>query len=90
MALASGIAIVGIFSHRLNLVLNGLSVPNIKLPPGLPIGVAQDDPSYSFAMYQFYVPTIVEWLVVIGILAFGALVFTVLARYLPMQEPEAH
>ena len=31
-----------------------------------------------------------EWLVVIGILAFGALVFTVLARYLPMQEPEAH
>ena len=90
VALASGIAIVGIFSHRLNLVLNGLSVPNIKLPPGLPIGVAQDDPSYSFAMYQFYVPTIVEWLVVIGILAFGALVFTVLARYLPMQEPEAH
>jgi molybdopterin-containing oxidoreductase family membrane subunit len=90
VALASGIAIVGIFSHRLNLVLNGLSVPNIKLPPGLPIGVAQESPAYSFAMYWFYAPTIVEWLVVIGILAFGALVFTVLARYLPMQEPEAH
>ena len=90
VALASGIAIVGIFSHRLNLVLNGLSVPNLKLPPGLPIGIAQSDPSYSFAMYQFYVPTIVEWLVVIGILAFGALLFTLLARYLPMQEPEAH
>jgi molybdopterin-containing oxidoreductase family membrane subunit len=90
VALASGIAIVGIFSHRLNLVLNGLSVPNIKLPPGLPIGEAQSDPAYSFAMYWFYVPTIVEWLVVIGILAFGALLFTVLVRYLPMQEPEAH
>ena len=90
VALASGIAIVGIFSHRLNLVLNGLSVPNLKLPPGLPIGVAQSDPASSFAMYYWYVPTIVEWLVVIGVLAFGALLFTLLARFLPMQEPEAH
>ena len=90
VALASGIAIVGIFSHRLNLVLNGLSVPNLKLPPGLPVGVPQSDPASSFAMYWFYVPTIVEWLVVIGILAFGTLLFTILAGYLPMQEPEAH
>ncbi len=90
VALASVIAIVGIFSHRLNLVLNGLSVPNIKLPPGLPIGVAQDDPASSFAMYYWYVPTVIEWLVVIGVLAFGALLFTLLARFLPMQEPAAH
>jgi dimethyl sulfoxide reductase membrane subunit len=90
VALASGIGIVGIFVHRLNLVLNGLSVPNIKLPPGLPIGVAQADPASSFAMYYWYVPTVVEWLVVIGILAFGALVFTLSARFLPMQEAESH
>ncbi len=90
VALASGIAIVGIFSHRLNLVLNGLSVPNLKLPPGLPVGVAQADPASSFAMYYWYVPTVVEWLVVIGVLAFGALLFTLLTRFLPMQEPEAH
>jgi molybdopterin-containing oxidoreductase family membrane subunit len=90
VALASLIAIVGIFSHRLNLVLNGLSVPNIKLPPGQPVGVAQEPPVTSFAMYYWYVPTIIEWLVVLGILAFGALLFTLATRYLPMQEPEAH
>jgi molybdopterin-containing oxidoreductase family membrane subunit len=90
VAVASLIAIVGIFSHRLNLVLNGLSVPNLKLPPGLPVGVPQTDPASSFSMYYWYVPTVIEWMVVIGILAFGALLFTVLARYLPMQEPEAH
>ena len=42
-------------------------------------------------MCYWYVPTLVEWLVVIGVLAFGALLFTDRAsRYLPMQEPEAH
>jgi molybdopterin-containing oxidoreductase family membrane subunit len=84
VALASAIAIVGIFVHRLNLVLNGLSYPNIGLPPGLPIGRAQD--GASFAMSSFYAPTIIEWLVVLGILAFGGLLFTVAAWYLPLQE----
>jgi molybdopterin-containing oxidoreductase family membrane subunit len=88
VAAAGGIAIVGIFVHRLNLVLNGLSFPNVALPPGLPIGVPQD--GSSFAESYWYVPTIVEWLVVLGILAMGALLFTIAARFLPMQEPEAH
>jgi molybdopterin-containing oxidoreductase family membrane subunit len=88
VALAAGIGIVGIFVHRLNLVLNGLSYPNIPLPPGLPIGTPQD--GSSFAMSYFYVPTIVEWLIVMGVLAFGGLLFTAAAWYLPMQEPEAH
>ena len=35
-------------------------------------------------------PTLVEWLVVSGVLAFGALVFTVAVIVLPMQEPDAH
>ena len=42
-------------------------------------------------MSYWYVPTLVEWLVVAGVLAFGG------ARssrspvlFLPMQEPEAH
>jgi Ni/Fe-hydrogenase subunit HybB-like protein len=33
---------------------------------------------------------VVEWLVVAGVLAFGALVFTIAVHVLPMQEPEAH
>jgi Ni/Fe-hydrogenase subunit HybB-like protein len=41
-------------------------------------------------MSYWYVPTIVEWLIVFGVLAFGAFLFTLAVRYLPMQEPEAH
>ena len=88
VALASAIGIVGIFVHRLNLVLNGLSYPNIGLPPGLPIGRAQD--GASFATSYFYVPTIIEWLIVGGILAFGGLLFTAAVWYLPLQEHDAH
>jgi molybdopterin-containing oxidoreductase family membrane subunit len=88
VAVASGIAIVGIFVHRLNLVLNGLSFPTISVPPGLPIGVPQD--GSTFAESYFYAPTVIEWLVVTGVLAFGALLFTAAVAYLPMQEPEAH
>jgi molybdopterin-containing oxidoreductase family membrane subunit len=88
VAVGAVIAIIGIFVHRLNLVLNGLSYPNVAFPPGLPVGTPQD--GSSFAMSYWYVPTIVEWLIVFGILAFGAMLFTLAVRYLPMQEPEAH
>jgi Ni/Fe-hydrogenase subunit HybB-like protein len=89
VALAAGIAIVGIFVHRLNLVLNGLSYANIELPPGLPIGTDQGG-AVAFATSYWYVPTAVEWLVVGGVLAFGGLLFTIAVLVLPMQEPEAH
>jgi molybdopterin-containing oxidoreductase family membrane subunit len=88
VALAAGIAIVGIWGHRLNLVLNGLSFANIQLPPGLPIGRPQA--GSSFAESYFYVPTAIEWLVVIGVLAFGAMLFTIAVWYLPLEEREAH
>ena len=66
----------------------GSSFPNIGLPPGLPIGVPQA--GSSFAESYWYVPTAIEWMVVTGILAFGALLFTAAVLYLPMQEHEAH
>jgi molybdopterin-containing oxidoreductase family membrane subunit len=86
VAIAAGIAIVGIYVHRLNLVLNGLSHAPIGLPPGVSIGTAQV--GTSFAMSEWYVPSLVEWLVVAGVLAFGALLFTFAVRWLPMQQPE--
>jgi molybdopterin-containing oxidoreductase family membrane subunit len=89
VAVAAGIAITGIFVHRLNLVLNGLSYANIQLPPGLPIGTDQGG-GVAFAMSYWYVPTLVEWLIVLGVLAFGGLLFTIAAIVLPMQEPDAH
>ncbi len=89
VAAAAGIGIVGIFVHRLDLVLNGLSYANIQLPPGLPVGTDQGG-EVAFATSYWYVPTIVEWLIVVGVLAFGALVFTIAVIVLPMQESEAH
>lgn len=89
VALASVIAILGIWVHRLNLLLNGLSFLPIGIPPGASVGDAAGAPD-SFATSYWYVPTIVEWLIVLGILAFGGLIFTLAARFLPMQEPEVH
>jgi dimethyl sulfoxide reductase membrane subunit len=90
VALASVLAILGIFVHRLNLILNGLSYPPIGLPPGISIGVDQGAAASSFAMSYWYVPTIVEYLVVAGVLAFGALLFTIAVAWLPLREPGEH
>ena len=90
VAIASAIAIGGIFVHRLNLILNGLSYAPIGVEPGVSIGVWQGPTAGSFAMSHWYVPTIVEWLVVVGILAFGGLLFTVAVAFLPMHEPADH
>ncbi len=90
VALASAIAIGGIFVHRLNLILNGLSYAPIGVPPGVSIGVDQGPGASSFAMTHWYVPTIVEYLVVAGVIAFGALLFTLAVRFLPMREHAAH
>jgi dimethyl sulfoxide reductase membrane subunit len=87
VAAAAAIAIVGIYVHRLNLVLNGLSHPPIGMPPGVSIGTSQA--GSVFAMSHWYVPSLVEWLVVGGVLAFGALVFTFAVRWLPLQ-PRGH
>jgi molybdopterin-containing oxidoreductase family membrane subunit len=89
VAAASVMAILGIFVHRLNLLLNGLSYANIQLPPGLPIGTDQAG-GVAFAMTHWYVPTLVEWLIVGGVLAFGGLVFTLSVLILPLQEGDGH
>lgn len=90
VALASAIAIGGIFVHRLNLILNGLSYAPIGVPPGVSIGVDQGPGASSFAMTHWYVPTVVEYLVVAGVVAFGALLFTLAVGYLPLRESHDH
>lgn len=90
VAAAAAIAIFGIFVHRLNLILNGLSYAPIGVEPGVSIGVYQGVAADSFAMSYWYVPTIVEWLVVGGILALGAALFTAAVAWLPLQERSEH
>ncbi len=86
VAVAAALGVVGIFVHRLNLLLNGLSYVNIQLPPGVSVGAPRADTASSFTAYHWYVPTIVEWLIVLGVLAFGALLFTLAALFLPLRE----
>jgi len=86
VAAAAGIAILGIWVHRLNLLLNGLSYLPVGMAPGVSIGDAAGSTT-SFAVSYWYAPTLVEWLIVAGILAGGALLFTLAAMFLPLQEP---
>ncbi len=90
VAVASIVAIVGIFVHRLNLLLNGLSYPPIGMPPGVSIGIAQPAGATSFAESYWYAPTIVEWAIVAGVLGIGALLFTIAVLVLPLQEGGEH
>ena len=89
VALAAGLAILGIWVHRLNLLLNGLSYVPVGDPPGVSLGDV-GGAATSFATTSWYVPTIVEWLIVAGILAGGALLVTLAAMFLPLQEPDRH
>jgi molybdopterin-containing oxidoreductase family membrane subunit len=89
VAVAAGIAIFGIWVHRLNLLLNGLSFLPVGMAPGVSVGDPAGAPT-SFAVSYWYVPTGIEWLVVAGIVAGGALLVTLAAMFLPLQEPERH
>ena len=85
VVIASVLALIGIFVHRANLIVIGLGKAPIQLAPGTPLGTPQTDGS-SFATTSVYFPSITEFLIVIGILALSALLFTLAMRYLPLKE----
>ena len=86
VAAASALVVAGILIHRVNIVLNGLSYATVPYPPGVSIGTAQPAGTTSFALSYFYYPSLVEYLVAGGVICFGALVFTLAARKLPLRE----
>jgi molybdopterin-containing oxidoreductase family membrane subunit len=85
VVLASVLALIGIFVHRANLIVIGLGKDPIPLAPGTPLGIPQANGS-SFAATSVYFPSIWEFLIVVGIIALSALVFTLAIRYLPLRE----
>jgi dimethyl sulfoxide reductase membrane subunit len=85
VVIASVLALIGIFVHRANLIVIGLGKAPIQLPPGTPLGTPQADGS-SFALSSVYFPSIWEFLIVLGIVALAALVFTLAVLYLPLRE----
>ena len=85
VVVASVLALIGIFVHRANLIVIGLGKDPIALPPGTPLGTPQVSGS-SFAVSSVYFPSVWEFLIVLGIVALSALLFTLAVRYLPLKE----
>jgi len=85
VVIASVLALIGIFVHRANLIVIGLGKDPIALPPGTPLGTPQANGS-SFAASSVYFPSVWEFLIVLGIVALAALLFTLAVRYLPLKE----
>ena len=66
LATASVLAVVGVFFKRINILLSSEFEPLVDLAPGIPGG----RPGQAFDVAQVYVPTWVEWGVLIGMAAF--------------------
>jgi len=63
---AAVLAVVGVFFKRVNILLSSLFEPLVGLAPGIPGG----RPGQTFSPDQIYIPTWVEWGVLIGMAAF--------------------
>lgn len=76
LVVAAVLSVLGVFAKRVNILMPGMYEPQINMPPGIPGGrVGQ-----GFEMNLLYVPTWVEYGVVIGIGAFAALLITLGVR----------
>ncbi len=73
---AAVLSVLGVFAKRVNILMPGMYEPQINLPPGASGGV----PGGGFVLDQLYVPTWVEYGVVIGIGAFAATLITIGVR----------
>lgn len=82
VALASILSLGGVFLFRFSLLMQGTVTPRIAYPPGVPLQLI---PQTVWATTGNYVPTIIETSVVAGVLALGALLFTLALRVLPLK-----
>ncbi len=93
LGLAGALAVVGILLKRINIMMASMSLPLIELAPGQSFGRFVQPGERFWLRLGDYTPTWVEWSVAAGIVAFGALLVTLGARYivtrpLPVQAIE--
>ena len=88
VAAAAALALAGIFAHRLEIVLVGLNSAPLPYGPGTAVGTPLDNGT-SFAVTSAYVPTGVEILIALGLIAFAALLFTIGVMVLPLRSEGA-
>jgi dimethyl sulfoxide reductase membrane subunit len=73
---AAVLSILGVFAKRVNILMPGMYDPQIALDPGIPLGRA----GQGFGIDTLYVPTWVEYGVMVGLFAFLALLITLGVR----------
>jgi len=87
IALASALVLIGVYAFRVELIEGGLLKPLLALPPGVSLGATAGSGSFQFL--GSYHPTWVEYAIVVGLLAFLALLITIGYRWLRSLGPHA-
>lgn len=95
LIVASALGLVSVAFERIQLIVGGLRYPNIGYPPGISLGTPSQvttsgvPTGSSFVQMAHYVPTWVEWSIVIGLCALWGLLIVLGVRYLPL-NPKSH
>jgi Ni/Fe-hydrogenase subunit HybB-like protein len=74
----ASLALIGVFFKRVNILMSSLFEPLVGLAPGIPGG----RPGQAFRPDQIYIPTWVEWGILIGIASFIGVLITLGVKYL--------
>lgn len=89
---SSVLVIIGVFCKRVWLLFTSFIYPNVDGSPGITLGsyTPKSDPAVYNSFWSTlgqYSPTLVELTIVVGLLAFGTLMFIVLSRKI-LQQPQ--
>ncbi|MFA5891884.1 MAG: NrfD/PsrC family molybdoenzyme membrane anchor subunit [Actinomycetota bacterium] len=81
---ASALAVGGVFLKRINILMSSMFEPLVGLAPGIPGG----RPGQSFRADQIYIPSVIEFGILIGLFAFIGTVITIGVRKLVIPHQE--
>jgi len=83
---AAALAVVGVVFEGVRLIFVGYESVNISMAPGVSVGEYSGLTSDVWASTGVYTPTLIEVAIVVGLMAFGALIVTIGLNYLPVQQ----
>ena len=82
---AGALAVFGVVFEGVRLIFVGYESVNIDLAPGVSVGEYAGMGSNVWSVTGAYTPTLIEFAISLGIIAFGALILTVGLRFVPIQ-----
>lgn len=90
---SSVLIIIGVFFKRVWLVLTSFIHPNVAGAPGVTLGsyTPSESPNVFpdfWTLHGQYAPSFIELAIAVGMIAFGALLFTLLSRLILMDKQE--